>query len=219
MKINRHGKAKILTQEEIQLLFNKGFLSERDRALFGICLYTACRINEACTLNTHDVYDKKMSVRGEILFRRHNTKGKLAARAVPVIDELRVLLVKYQPHTTDGFLFPGRHGKGHINPQSASVILRETCEFLEFEGVSTHSFRRSALTQMSNAGIPLRIIQEISGHRNLEQLQKYLEVTPEQIKGAMSSLSMLGHTGQGNANKRSLDDVNSIPGIETMSTD
>lgn len=219
MKINRHGKAKILTQEEIQLLFNDGFLSERDRALFGICLYTACRINEACTLNTHDVYDRRMCVRGEILFRRQNTKGKLAARAVPVIDELRVLLVKYQPHTSDGFLFPGRHGKGHINPQSASVILRETCEFLEFEGVSTHSFRRSALTQMSNAGIPLRIIQEVSGHRNLEQLQRYLEVTPDQVKGAMSSLSMLGHTGQGKVNKRSLVDVNSIPGIETMSTD
>jgi hypothetical protein len=26
---------------------------------------------------------------------------------------------------------------------------------------------------MSNAGIPLRIIQEISGHSNLEQLQHY----------------------------------------------
>jgi site-specific recombinase XerD len=26
---------------------------------------------------------------------------------------------------------------------------------------------------MSNAGIPLRIIQEISGHSNLEQLQRY----------------------------------------------
>ncbi|WP_338022550.1 hypothetical protein [Argonema antarcticum] len=25
---------------------------------------------------------------------------------------------------------------------------------------------------MSNAGIPLRVIQELSGHRNLEQLQK-----------------------------------------------
>jgi integrase/recombinase XerD len=44
---------------------------------------------------------------------------------------------------------------------------------------------------MSNAGIPLRVIQEISGHRNLEQLQKYLEVSDEQILGAAASLSML----------------------------
>jgi integrase/recombinase XerD len=44
---------------------------------------------------------------------------------------------------------------------------------------------------MSNAGIPLRIIQEISGHRTLDELYKYLEVKPEQVKGAIASLSML----------------------------
>jgi integrase/recombinase XerD len=46
---------------------------------------------------------------------------------------------------------------------------------------------------MSNAGITLRIIQEISGHRNLEQLQKYLEVRPDQVRGAVSALSTLSY--------------------------
>ncbi|WP_390821370.1 tyrosine-type recombinase/integrase [Anabaena azotica] len=45
------------------------------------------------------------------------------------------------------------------------------------EGVSTHLFRRTALTQMSSARIPLRTIQEISSHSHLETLQRYLEVT------------------------------------------
>ena len=44
---------------------------------------------------------------------------------------------------------------------------------------------------MSNGGIPLRVIQEVSGHRNLAQLQKYLEVQPDQVRGAIASLSML----------------------------
>lgn len=44
---------------------------------------------------------------------------------------------------------------------------------------------------MSNAGIPLRVIQEISGHRTLDELYKYLEVRPDQVMGAVSSLSML----------------------------
>lgn len=219
MKINRHGKAKILTQSEIQELFNEGLQSDRDRALFGVCLYTACRINEACTLNTLDVYDKKMRVRSEIIFRRENTKGKLAVRAVPVIAELSGLLIKYKPDHRDGFLFPGRHGRGHINSESASRILRETCESIGFEGVSTHSFRRTALTQMSNAGIPLRIIQEVSGHRNLEELQKYLEVMPEQVRGAVSSLSMLGHVGEEYVRKSKLPDVDSVPDTDTVSTD
>ncbi len=61
---------------------------------------------------------------------------------------------------------------------------------------STHSFRRTALTQMSNAGIPLRVVQEISGHRNLEQLQRYLEVSDDQILGAAAALSMLSPIGE-----------------------
>ena len=54
----------------------------------------------------------------------------------------------------------------------------------------------TALTLMSNEGIPLRIIQEISGHRSLEELQKYLEVKPEQVRGAVSALSMLSPVGK-----------------------
>ncbi|WP_399313343.1 tyrosine-type recombinase/integrase [Trichocoleus sp. FACHB-262] len=50
-------------------------------------------------------------------------------------------------------------------------------------GVSTHSFRRTALTQMSSAGVPLRVIQEISGHRSLQALQRYLEVSELQLEG------------------------------------
>jgi integrase/recombinase XerD len=63
MKIDRHGKAKILTQAEIQLLFSKGLLSERDRALFNICLYCCCQINKACTLKVNDIYNGAGRVR------------------------------------------------------------------------------------------------------------------------------------------------------------
>ncbi|MBD1864819.1 tyrosine-type recombinase/integrase [Trichocoleus sp. FACHB-46] len=56
-------------------------------------------------------------------------------------------------------------------------------------GVSTHSFRRTALTQMSSAGIPLRVIQEISGHRSLQVLQRYLGVSEVQLEEAIASLS------------------------------
>ncbi|MHC5674667.1 tyrosine-type recombinase/integrase [Nostoc sp.] len=87
------------------------------------------------------------------------------------------------------YLFPGR-SDGHISEDSAARILRVACQQVDIFGVSSHSFRRTALTQMSNAGIPLRVIQEISGHRNLEQLQRYLEVTDAQVLGA-AALSML----------------------------
>jgi integrase/recombinase XerD len=207
MKIDRHGQAKILTQSEIQLLFSQGLQNDRDRALFGICLYCCCRINEACTLSVNDVYSRAGKARAELIIRKGNTKGKLATRAIPVIEELRVLMKAYPFPPERAYLFPGRWGRGHIHSDSASKILKEACLRVELEGVSTHSFRRTGLTQLSNAGIPLRVIQKISGHRSLEELQKYLEVKPEQIRGAVAALSMLSHVTGDYAGKSGYHDL------------
>jgi integrase/recombinase XerD len=205
MKINRHGRAKVLTQQEIQLIFSNGLDNDRDRALFGVCLFSACRIRECCTLQTQDIYTPKGNVRPQFVIRKSNTKGKLATRSIPVIEDLRRLLVEYYPLAGEIYLFPGR-SDGRISEDSAARILRGACKQAGIIGVSTHSFRRTGLTQMSNAGIPLRVIQEISGHRNLEQLQRYLEVTEDQVLGAAASLAMLSPVG-GDVGKYRLDDI------------
>ena len=59
---------------------------------------------------------------------------------------------------------------------------------------------------MSNAGVPLRVIQEVSGHRTLDELYKYLEVRPEQVLGAVSTLSMLSPIGDENYTGKSIYD-------------
>ena len=139
MKRERHGRAKILTPEEIQLLFNQGLQTLRDRALFGFCLYTACRINEACTQLTTDAYEHTGAVRPYMTIRKGNSKGKLASRTIPTSEDLRLLLGQYRPHSGDKYLFPGRWNRGHIHPDSASLILRTACRKVGLEGVSTHS--------------------------------------------------------------------------------
>ena len=204
MKIDRHGRAKILTNAEIELLFKKGFVINppRDRALFAVMLYTACRVNEAVQILVRDVYRSENRIRPYLLLRKKTTKGKLATREIPIINELRHWLERYPTPPYQGYLFPGqaRQRRRYLHPDSAAWILREACKRVEIEGVSTHSFRRTALTQMSNAGIPLRIIQEISGHRTLDELYKYLEVAESQVIGAVNSLSMLSAVGGGEKN-------------------
>ena len=123
----------------------------------------------------------------------------LISRPILQVSRLYPLLTSWRSHAGEIYLFPGRHPNHHwkhLHTNSADQILREAFERTGIEGASTHSFRRTALTQMSNAGIPLRIIQEISGHSNLEQLQHYLEVKPDQVKGAIASLSMLSYRGK-----------------------
>ncbi|MDZ7965407.1 MAG: hypothetical protein RM368_10580 [Nostoc sp. DedSLP03] len=80
MKINRHGRAKVLTQQEIQLIFSDGLDNGRDaygglrlRALFGVCLFSACRIRECCSyklkISTHPrvTLDRSLSSESQTL--------------------------------------------------------------------------------------------------------------------------------------------------------
>lgn len=190
MKVNKFGRAKILTPNEINLLFSEGFTKPRDRALFGVCLYGAARINEACTLLRGDVIGIK-GVRSVLVIRSYNTKGKQSTREIQVHPQLKEYIEEH--HSCDRWhtrplLFPGRHGRGSIHKASADKILRSVCYRLEIEGVSTHSFRRTALTRMSDSGVPLRHIQAISGHKTLAALERYLGVTEQQKESAIATL-------------------------------
>ena len=182
MKVSTDGKAKILTPDEIEDLFTIGFQSERDRALFGICLYAGCRISEALALRWSDVEG------GQITLRKSTTKGGTHSRQMDIHPKLATLLEAYRPKCSRPQMFPGRHGRGRLSRGGAHLVLEQACHRCGIVGCSTHSFRRTALTEMSNAGIPLRHIQEISGHKSLAVLQEYLAVRPSDVKAAIAAL-------------------------------
>lgn len=188
MKSERHGQAKVLTPSEIERLFAEGFESARDRVLFGVCLYGGCRIAEACQVQTSDVYTSAGRVKSRLILRKAATKGKLATRSIPIATALVPLLEGYEPLAGKSYLFPGRWGRGHLHPDSADKLLRAACQRVHLEGVSTHSFRRTALTRLSAAGVPLRVIQELSGHKTLSALQRYLEVGEDEVERAIATL-------------------------------
>ncbi len=163
MKVDGNGQGKILTPDELRLLFAEGFVSSRDRALFGICLFTGCRVSEALALQVTDIRG------GTLTFRKSTTKGKLKTRVVDIQLGLAALLAEYQPRP--GALFPGMRGRSvTLTRFTADKILKAACLSVGLVGVSTHSFRRTALTMMSSAGIPLRVIQEISGHNDARDI-------------------------------------------------
>jgi integrase/recombinase XerD len=187
MKIDRHDQAKILSPDEIARLFAQGLKTARDRTLFGVCLYAGTRIAEACSLHTKDVYSSiDGNVRPRLTIRKAATKGKIETRSIPINPELKALLESYTSPKV--YLFPGRHGRGHIHPDSADKILRAAFRELGIEGASTHSFRRTCLTKMHKEGVPLKVIQKISGHRTLSALQKYLDVLDEDLEAAVATL-------------------------------
>jgi integrase len=296
MKIKGCGQAKILTQDEKELLLNEGFLCQRDRTLNELCYYLACRSAEARQLWYDDVFNLDGSIKDVIVIRWQITKGQQAARSIPTHPSLRESLRKYREdsrklleikniigewdhrslergnnlssagevicpkcrnfdltsggtsrgnklfkcksclyrfqkktafldhpdlkeavirlgvlnsycygflfsHPDNPYLFPGFGGTGCLARTTGKEIFINARERVGIAGISTHSWRRTALTDMLNAGIPLRVIQEISGHQRLSNLQKYLEVLPEEVKAAIELLPHFYPTSPWEANQ------------------
>ena len=173
------GQAKVLTQDEIDALLY-ATTDPRDRALIGVMLFCGLRVAEACALSRGDIKG------GMLVLPKSKAKGKLASRSIPIHPRLMLFLQQYP--VEGEYLFPGRHGAGHLHPSSASQVIQEclaSAAGLDGLGITTHSFRRTALTMLSNAGVPLSVIQQVSGHKSLASLQRYLHVTPAQVQAAV----------------------------------
>nr|WP_267871437.1 tyrosine-type recombinase/integrase [Nostoc sp. CHAB 5715] len=123
--------------------------------MFGVCLYAGARINEACTLLKRDVITPR-GVRPKLIIRSYNTKGGRDTREIQIHPILKDYLEAYAPliktRGKNPHLFPGRHGLNHIHQASADRLMREALQRvgLEERGMSTHSFRRTCLTAMSD---------------------------------------------------------------------
>ena len=187
MKIDRHGKAAALDDEQLDLLLNAA-PSPRYHALWSIQRWTAARIGEALSLTWADI-------NGAITFRKGNTKTK-ATRQVPISPKLRGAIDDYRIewHKEHGHiplpnevLFPAP-GSTHtsMSRQAADKALRASCFSVGIEGVSTHSFRRSMAQSAVKRGVPLHVVQRITGHKSLGSLGEYLHATEEEVLKAIT---------------------------------
>ena len=160
--------------------------SPKLRAVLSTTRFTACRISEALSLKWSN------ATATDIVIPKAVTKGKKNTRTMPLnpklADELKTWKEVWtstfnkEPEPND-YIFPGRGGVSeHYSRKTVDEKFRSTCKKLGIEGASTHSFRRSALTAASSAGIPVRHIQALSGHASLDMLQRYVDVSNTQKK-------------------------------------
>ena len=183
-KSNRSGQAGILTSAQLDALMEQ--FQPFGRAVFQTARFTAGRISEVLSLKWENVYNDFLVIPKCI------TKKKVRTREIPLHPKLKEELAmwrdlwggtyKREPGPGD-FLFPAPTSADlskHAMRRYVDRLLRAACEKLGYNGVSTHSFRRSALTAASDAGIPVRHIMELSGHSSMSVLQAYLQCSEQQ---------------------------------------
>lgn len=195
-KNNRHGQAALLTELDCTRI--RSFLKGQYLLIWDIARWTGERWGAVLQLKVEDVYFKAQD-RGVphhyITFRACTTKGapdgSHQTRQVPVHPILREILQGYKLPSSSGFLFPSpQDPQRPLTLKAADLALRYAVAAAELKhkGISTHSTRVSFITGLHNKGVSLRIIQQLTGHKNPQVLARYIIVTPDQAKAAIALL-------------------------------
>jgi integrase/recombinase XerD len=186
-KVSVPGQAKVLSQEDIQAIFRL-LDTTRDRLIFALGVYTGMRISEIMSLRQDQVFTEN-GVKYQITVCRLKKRNTVYSD-IPITPKLRQALQSYRSEVqASEWLFPSDESEtGHLSRKRAHMILSRAFKTLKLDGAKTHSMRRTLLTTLSRAGVPLRTVQEISGHSNLSELQAYLEVDPEDKHRALNMI-------------------------------
>ena len=179
MKTNRYGQSAVLDSNQLDELIS-ALQGRHHQVLAEVCRRTACRISEGRQLTWASITSSG------ITFPKTICKGKLASRSVPTTIRLQEVLTSWrrewaalygrEPKPGD-HVFPGRWGAEPMSSRAFMDALERAARETGLEGVSSHSFRRSALSSASEAGVPLAALRALSGHQSLSTLQRYLEIS------------------------------------------
>jgi integrase/recombinase XerD len=190
MKHNRHGQSEPMMPDVYKKL-RANFCEESHQNLLDIAYYTGERWGAILQLRVDDLYKDptRRQLHDKITFRAETRKDR-STRQVPIHPELKMRLRAYQPPSR-GWLFPSSilH-EGHLTMRAADGAFRRALvrAGLQDAGFSTHSTRRGFITQLHNKGIALKVIQALTGHKSLNTLSKYIEVSEEQLFAAVAAL-------------------------------
>jgi len=185
-KVNRSGKAKVLSNDERDLIQSK--LPEKYRLISEILYWSAGRISEVLSIRVRNL----VPATGMVVLESRTTKTKKTREVFLPENLMKRLVVRASGLRlrSDDFLFfnqsPTQADSDFSRPlssQSYDKELRKVCDWNGLSGISSHSFRRTQLTELYRDGWSLRDIQHISGHRSLQSLQEYLDIDKAEVVG------------------------------------
>lgn len=186
-KKNRHGKSTPISETIYRKI--RGKCSREDHQLFlDLAFYTGERVGAIVQLQVRDVYidPDRRKLQNEITYRA-STRKDGTTRQVPIHPQLATRLKAYNPPQS-GWLFPGRLPGCHLGVRAIDRMLRRKLAALglEGDGYSLHGFRRDFVTSLHRNGTDIALIASLTGHRSLQVVRGYIEISEEQRRNAIA---------------------------------
>jgi len=136
------------------------------------------------------VYDEQGAVREQFVLDAVQTKGA-KSRTVWINAKLRRQLELYRStlRFTDAnrALFQSQMG-GAFSANTMTQLFVNIYRAVGFENASSHSGRRTFITELASKGVSVRVLAELAGHSSIQTTQRYIDVNPQQMSAAVELL-------------------------------
>lgn len=159
----------------------------RNRVMVLMSFWAGMRVGEIAGLRVEDVVDSSGKVKTEVRLDASQTKGRFG-RTVFLSQKLRDELQCYADSLTARErklpLFMTAGGKAftaNVMTQHFFWLYRRA----GIEGASSHSGRRSFITNLASKGIGVRVLASLAGHRSIAVTQKYIDVNDDMKRKAV----------------------------------
>ncbi len=184
------SQAKTLTPAEVDQML--AYIAQhsyalRNRVMLLTGLWSGMRVGEIASLRVGDIRNADASVKAEVRLTAEQTKGR-QPRTVFLPQKLRDELQAYinlrpsAPATHPLFITAGRRAfSANVLAQHFHYLFKKA----GISGASSHSMRRSFITNLANKGIGVRVLASLAGHRSIVVTQKYIDVNDEMKRNAV----------------------------------
>jgi len=184
-------QAKVLTQKEVRrvlAVIDAGNHAARNRCAFYLTHLAGLRVKEVAALKVADIYDNAGTVHGEIRLVPDQTKGN-SARSVVLNRKLQKVLAEYYSYLpkqdSDFPLIYSQKSYKPFSPNSLCQVFGRIYIAAGLKGATSHSGRRTFITNLANRGINAKILMRLAGHKHMSTTQRYIEVNDQMLKEAV----------------------------------
>ncbi len=176
-----HYLPEYLTREEVDSVFESAANGKnplRDTALFELMYSAGLRISEVLgiKLSQLDLDNEWLTPIGK------GNKQRLIPLGSKAKENLRAWIQEGRPltHPTTDNIILNKNGKPMSRMGAWKIVQQHTAHLTK--QVSPHTFRHSFATHCLEAGMDLRVLQELLGHADISTTQIYTHIDKEFIK-------------------------------------
>lgn len=175
----------ILSAEELEQLF-AALTNQKHRTVLMATYAAGLRVSEVVGLKLTDIDSKRMMIRVQ---QGKGRKDRYTILSERLLKELRIYWKMYRPSS---WLFYSTRREKRLSDRSAQRIYyhaKDLAGIRKSKGI--HTLRHCFATHLLEAGVDLRTIQMLMGHKSILTTMGYLQVTRKHLSSTQSPLDLL----------------------------